>query len=66
MPEDYLWDRSGEASAEEMALESQLGKYRHTKKPLKAARPVWLNYAVAAALFSAAYQLAILFPNHSG
>ena len=50
MPEDYLWDRSGEASAEEMALESQLGKYRHTKKPLKAARPVWLNYAAAAAL----------------
>ena len=50
MPEEYLWDRSGEASAEEKALEAQLGKYRHLGKPLQHQKPVWWSYAAAAAI----------------
>lgn len=48
MPEDYLWNRSGEPSAEEKALEAQLGKYRHVRKPLRPSKPVWWIYAIAA------------------
>ncbi len=50
MPEDYLWDRSGEPGAEEKALEDHLGKYRHIKKPLQHVKPARWFYAVAAAL----------------
>jgi ferric-dicitrate binding protein FerR (iron transport regulator) len=56
MAEDYLWDRSGKASEEELALEEQLGKYRHVRKPLPKPKPTWWIYAAAASLLLGAWQ----------
>ena len=56
MTEDYLWDRSGKASAEETALEAQLGRYRHVRKPLPKPKSTWWIYATAASLLLGAWQ----------
>ncbi len=48
MSEEYLWDRRGEADADENALESHLAKYRFVKRPFAPLRPAWFGYALAA------------------
>lgn len=48
MPDEYLWDRSGELDPEIDQLEKQLGKYRCEQHQFYAPKSVWHWYAVAA------------------
>jgi ferric-dicitrate binding protein FerR (iron transport regulator) len=48
MPEDYLWDRSGQPDPQLLQIESSLSRYRH--QPRKRPTRLWLPLAIAASL----------------
>ena len=50
MPDEYLWDRTGEVDSEIDQMEKQLGKYRSKRPQFSAPKPVWHWYAVAAGI----------------